>query len=495
MREHSIFCSRIHWVCIAVSLLICSTSSYGETVEIKTALKFPILSNGKIAGYSTAATGSKVEVLTRNGDKLQVRYRAFEPIWINSSDVIDYKNNDSNPGVAQQDDSTSFDPQEAIAAMVSENTDRLLEILKGKKYPDKSIQISFDQSIKNFVKSKLDFAIASQKKPQIDKEVERLRRNADVTGRPNLLNPSDRSGQERAQRIRSEADSLETKANQEIAKCEERLESAQVTLSDYLNNWIEVEKRSQERERLAEEKKHQAEAPIASAPVPSATTQSEKTPQSLETSTPKDISNKEDISSNTNADLDNANLSMGLRGPRIHGLQLGMSFDAFKQVVDSFYPSEMRVGYSTVEIPVGDLTGKIGLVAYPEGFISNTKPDPNSLRGTSLYATREGANELGVASITYITAGNPKKIIYFTLEYPILEKLFKIETMGCDDFCQNFAEAYSIPKLKGTSKPNQMRMSYESPDGWEIVFYGEFDSIEWVLLRAVPRISEKGFGD
>ena len=132
MREHSIFCSRIHLVCIAVSLLICSTSSYGETVEIKTALKFPILSNGKIAGYSTAATGSKVEVLTRNGDKLQVRYRAFEPIWINSSDVIDYKNNDSNPGVAQQDDSTSFDPQEAIAAMVSENTDRLLEILKGK---------------------------------------------------------------------------------------------------------------------------------------------------------------------------------------------------------------------------------------------------------------------------------------------------------------------------------------------------------------------------
>ena len=269
MREHSIFCSRIHLVCIAVSLLICSTSSYGETVEIKTALKFPILSNGKIAGYSTAATGSKVEVLTRNGDKLQVRYRAFEPIWINSSDVIDYKNNDSNPGVAQQDDSTSFDPQEAIAAMVSENTDRLLEILKGKKYPDKSIQIPFDQSIKNFVKSKLDFAIASQKKPQIDKEVERLRRNADVTGRPNLLNPSDRSGQERAQRIRSEADSLETKANQEIAKCEERLESAQVTLSDYLNNWIEAEKRSQERERLAEEKKQQAEDLVASEPSPS----------------------------------------------------------------------------------------------------------------------------------------------------------------------------------------------------------------------------------
>ena len=495
MREHSIFCSRIHLVCIAVSLLICSTSSYGETVEIKTALKFPILSNGKIAGYSTAATGSKVEVLTRNGDKLQVRYRAFEPIWINSSDVIDYKNNDSNPGVAQQDDSTSFDPQEAIAAMVSENTDRLLEILKGKKYPDKSIQISFDQSIKNFVKSKLDFAIASQKKPQIDKEVERLRRNADVTGRPNLLNPSDRSGQERAQRIRSEADSLETKANQEIAKCEERLESAQVTLSDYLNNWIEAEKRSQERERLAEEKKHQAEAPIASEPSPSASPQSEKTPQALETSTPKDISNKEDSANHTNNELDSINLSIGLRGPRIHGLQLGMSFDAFKQVVDSYYPSEMRVGYSTEEIPVGDLTGKIGLVAYPKGFVSYTKSDPNSIRGTTLYATRMGSNELGVASITYITAGNPKKIIYFTLEYPILRKLFKIETMGFDDFYQNFINEYSIPKLKGTSKRNQKTMSYESPDGWEIVFYGEFDSIEWVLLRAVPRISETGFGD
>ena len=259
MREQSIFGSRIHLVCIALSLLICSTSSYGETVEIKTALKFPILSNGKIAGYSTAATGSKVEVLTRDGDKLQVRYRAFEPIWIQNSDIIEITK-DSGSESDQQDDSTSFDPQKAIGAMASENTDTLVGILKGIRYPDKSVQISFEKSITNFVKSKLDLAIASQKKPLIDKEVERLRRNADVTGRPNLLNPSDRSGQERAQRIRSEADSLETKANQEIAKCEERLESAQVTLSDYLNNWSEAEKRIQEQERLAEEKKHQAEA-------------------------------------------------------------------------------------------------------------------------------------------------------------------------------------------------------------------------------------------
>ena len=322
MLEHSIFGSRIHLVCIAVSLLICSISSYGETVEIKTALKFPILSNGKIAGYSTAATGSKVEVLTRDGDKLQVRYRAFEPIWIQNSDIIE-KTKDSGSESDQQDDSTSFDPQKAIGAMASENTDTLVGILKGKKYPDNSLQISFEKSITNFVKSKLDLAIASQKKPQIDKEVERLRRNADVTGRPNLLNPSDRSGQERAQRIRSEADSLETKANQEIAKCEERLESAQVTLSDYLNNWSEAEKRIQEQERLAEEKKHQseaeaklnqeieasklasiqkeqerlaeekkhqAEAPIAAEPSPSASPQSQIAPQSVETSTPQDIS-------------------------------------------------------------------------------------------------------------------------------------------------------------------------------------------------------------
>ena len=122
MLEHSIFGSRIHLVCIAVSLLICSTSSYGETVEIKTALKFPILSNGKIAGYSTAATGSKVEVLTRDGDKLQVRYRAFEPIWIQNSDIIE-KTKDSGSESDQQDDSTSFGPQKAIAAMVPEKTD------------------------------------------------------------------------------------------------------------------------------------------------------------------------------------------------------------------------------------------------------------------------------------------------------------------------------------------------------------------------------------
>jgi hypothetical protein len=533
MREQSIFGSRIHLVCIALSLLICGTSSYGETVEIKTALKFPILSNGKIAGYSTAATGSKVEVLTRDGDKLQVRYRAFEPIWIQNSDIIE-KTKDSGSESDQQDDSTSFDPQKAIGAMASENTDTLVGILKGKKYPDKSLQTSFDQSIKNFVKSKLDLAIASQKKPQIDKEVERLRRNADVTGRPNLLNPSDRSGQERAQRIRSEADSLETKASQEIAKCEERLESAQVILSDYLNNWFEAEKRIQEQERLAEEKKHQAEAeaklnqeieasklasiqkeqerlaeekkhqaeaPIATAPIPSASPQSEKTPQALETSTPKDISNKEDVSSNTNADLDNANVSIGRRGPEVHGFQLGMSLDDFKRLVQEKYPSEIRFGYSNLKIRIGDLIGKHGAVASPKGFVANTSRDPKSifeLSGHKLFNKRNYSDfkeaYLGDASVTYIATGNPKSIIYFSLERPILEKLFKIENVGFDNFCQKFIDNYSIPGVKGKKGKYQEHMKYESPDGWAIYFEGFHDCIVSVTLLANPRSSEDGFG-
>ena len=321
MREQCILGSKIHLVCLGVSLLICSISSYGETVEAKTALKFPILLNGKIAGYSTVVSGSKLEVLAREGEKLQVRCGAYEPIWINSSDIIDNKT--TTPlEVAQKNDSNSFDPQKAIGAMAPENTDTLVEILKGKKYPDKESQRLFEQSISSFVKAKADIAIARKKKPQIDKEVVRLRWNADVTGRPNPLNPSDRSGQERAQRIRSEADSLEIKGSQEIAKCEERLESAQAVLSDYLNNWFEAEKRGQEQERLAEEKKHQAEAeakrnqeieaaklasiqkeqerlaeekkhqaeaPIASEPSPSASPQSQIAPQSVETSTPNDI--------------------------------------------------------------------------------------------------------------------------------------------------------------------------------------------------------------
>ena len=242
MREQCILGSKIHLVCLGVSLLICSISSYGETVEAKTALKFPILLNGKIAGYSTVVSGSKLEVLAREGEKLQVRCGAYEPIWINSSDIIDNKT--TTPlEVAQKNDSNSFDPQKAIGAMAPENTDTLVEILKGKKYPDKESQRLFEQSISSFVKAKADIAIARKKKPQIDKEVVRLRWNADVTGRPNPLNPSDRSGQERAQRIRSEADSLEIKGSQEIAKCEERLESAQAVLSDYLNNWFEAEKR------------------------------------------------------------------------------------------------------------------------------------------------------------------------------------------------------------------------------------------------------------
>lgn len=66
-------------------------------------------------------------------------------------------------------------------------------------------------------------AAARKKEPQATAEAARIRRNADVTGRPNPLRPGDNSGMERAQAMRSEADAIEERVKTAIKEAEGRI--------------------------------------------------------------------------------------------------------------------------------------------------------------------------------------------------------------------------------------------------------------------------------
>ena len=538
MRSATIFSLGMNPVIIiAAIVLYFNCHSHGETIEVKNPVKFPMVINGKNAGFATAPAGSKLEIIIREENKIKVKYRNFEPVWINSSDAAEENKTPADSATTEQPQTVAFDPQKALEAMESNSMEALTSMMHGQKYPDPDRQGDLDDAVSAFVKAKAEISTAKKQKLDSEAEIKRLKRNAEVAGRPNRLNPNDTSGQERAQKIRNEADTLEAKTNAEIAEREKRLDTARVTLSDYLSNWREAEKGVQEQQRLTEEKKHQVEAEVPSQaeqtsvpssaesntnsdddgdsnidaeianrskkasdvksppePSQSASPQSQDAQESQEDLNTNYSSHKYDKSSNSNTELEDTDASIGRRGPKIHGFQLGMSFDEFKELVAINYPSEMRIGHCVGldrRVSIGDLIGKPGTSAYPNGFVA----DGYRSIGVGLYSSRGDSKKfLGHASATYIAVGNPKKIIYFTLERPMLQKLFKIELMSFDDFCQNFINNYSIPELKGTSRGGDKSMHYESPDGWKIIFEGYSNRIISVHLLAVPQLSEKGFG-
>jgi hypothetical protein len=94
--------------------------------------------------------------------------------------------------------------------------------------------------------------------------------------------------------------------------------------------------------------------------------------------------------------------------------------------------------------------------------------------------------------VEVVALGSPKVVVYICFHGLALLKMFKCGSMSFDDFCQSFIDAYSIPKLNGTSKGNYRWMGYTSPEGWKIGLTKNYSTS--VSLQAVPLESERGFG-
>lgn len=196
-------------------------------------------------------------------------------------------------------------------------------------------------------------------------------------------------------------------------------------------------------------------------------------------------------------DSGNSKLTINPRGPKIHGLQLGMSYVQFCEIFKKMYSTTMSIGYVHSWdrfLADGFLITKSEKEIRPRGFPVNQE---YNLDGYGLYAS-DGDNpssRIGLAATTFVPAGPNGTIIYFTLEKALIHSLFKSEAMSYDDFCQKFIDSYGIPKLKGHKRGASASMQFTSPKGWKIILEGsDPGGISAIHLVAVPTEDEQGFG-
>lgn len=191
--------------------------------------------------------------------------------------------------------------------------------------------------------------------------------------------------------------------------------------------------------------------------------------------------------------LHNPAFSITPRGPKVHNLQLGMHYIDFFKTVQAAYPSKMQIGYYlTMDryFDVGALIGEPNNRIHPMGFLANKE---DGRIGAGLYS-RQGSNKedyLGIASATFIAAGPTKSIIYFSLEKPLLRKLFPNDSLSFNEFCQMFVDKYNIPKLKGRSDGILKDATYISPDGWKVVIVGSNNGVFVIHFAVILRQGEK----
>lgn len=168
------------------------------------------------------------------------------------------------------------------------------------------------------------------------------------------------------------------------------------------------------------------------------------------------------------------NFSMQPKGPSVHGFQLGMSYQDFLANLNKLDSRELETRqrgiFSADELVGGDKATIEITVFFPK------------------TTTGERGDVIGVA-----TLGSPRVVVYIDFKLPALMKMLKCGSMSFDEFCQSFIDAYSIPKLAGSTKGSDKWMGYTSPDGWKIGFTKSAYSTS-VDLQAVPMEHERGFG-
>jgi hypothetical protein len=199
--------------------------------------------------------------------------------------------------------------------------------------------------------------------------------------------------------------------------------------------------------------------------------------------------------------IDQQKFSINPRGPRVHGFQLGMTYESFVNLFKTLTCSEFSIGlgnYSEGEINIGDYVGISNLIIRYAGFATTAKDVsdiPPGLEGRGLFDLNDEL--IGPASLTFIVAGDNKSVVYFSLERRVLEKLFKIATLSYDEFVQKFINAYRIPKLKvvRTGMSSEYLTSYYiDENGWKIIFNGYDNKIKSVQFKVASKETEQGFG-
>jgi hypothetical protein len=215
-------------------------------------------------------------------------------------------------------------------------------------------------------------------------------------------------------------------------------------------------------------------------------------------SSDKTVQEKAVIESDIFCDPLNSNCAIAPRGPNVQGLQLGMPYDKFSEAIRRIYPSETRIGFRRsgginlrcFNLNMQGATGPHwwslpfrGFV-LPSGFVRNE--DGYGGHGTSLF--NKARENIGEASVLFVAAGPAKSILYFSMERPIILKMFShYKSFKFDDFCKEFIDEYKIPEIRGeTRESGTKEMSYLSPEGWKISFTGLRSGVWSVEIICTP---------
>ena len=443
-------------------------------ITVEKPFVIPLTLNGRQAGKTTAPVGSQIEIVAREGDKVQVKFRNLEPVWIESSALGTGDNSGSPVALEQSPSRVVFDPQKAIKALDESNVKALTEIINGRNYPDPAREEEFQASLKEFVEAKAQLESGKRQFPQLEQEAKRLRRNADVADSPNRLNPNDNSGAERAEKLREQADNLEEQGRQTISDAEDQLTEARSSLTSLLEDWEAAEQARREEDELETEQKDEA-ARLVDEPKKEdgAVKLSDGEEESGEAGERSAISAAEpndeesDHQPSPNAEEQGAtetkpdenkfgvaspqatpisNLSAYRCGPKIHGLQLGMTLSEFEANMKKIVPD-----YTLEEEVAGIQPHAIGNPTFDPLFESD-----RTLHEVQ-FMNRDG---YGFAMVSVI--GPEQIVVRIMLGFLLVNDIYKAHEMGFKEFCQNMIDGYNIPNFQGTSEG----MGYRSKSGW-----------------------------
>ncbi len=421
----------------------CFSASSDDNADSKIALvetvRIPVVLNGKEVGSTSLPAGTKVQVLSREGNRVSIKCGSMAPAWIEASKLADEKPSASPPqeSAAQK----APDPEATLKQMPP--------LIEGKKWGEVAKacrsfagaeQYSKLATLGDRLTSSLESLAASRRQRDSSKtEIERLRRNADVTGRPNPLHPEDNSPMERAAALREKADKMEQEITNAIKEAETSIEETGNEIADALSELQRIGDASlKDRDR----------------------TGVYLGPNSPEESMP----------------LWYKNYKIAPRGPKVHGLQVGMPLDAAIEAIRVYFPALS--------------------VSYDDGFPNMDLRDLVKASETCSVRpvrVRDSSSKNTLCDIT--TLGVPPKVVVIIMESPLLSALFNTPpSMSSQDFTQAFIDGYSIPEVKTKTRTDNLGRKtfsahYTDPTGWELQI-----NDDTLILGAVPKKSEMGFG-
>lgn len=430
-----------------------------ETVTLTEAVRIPIHGKGKQVGATTVPAGTKVTVVTRDGEKVSVKHGALEPVWVEESQVSGLTA--KQPNVSEPAKTSASTTPETLSALISEKkwaeAASACETLAQQDSEKFSGLADWGNQLRSALQAK---AAALAEQNNVEAEANRLRRNADVVGQPNRLNPSDRSPKERAQKLRNEADAIVEESPNNFTEAQSRI----VKLGDDISSQISL---LSDKEKASEEDDKPEIAFAADA-----------TPENQR------------LADQTSALSDSKTVRPPPKGQSIEfkGFSLNLSRSELFEVL------KKRTGPNAITLKE---------IAFTNSILGSS--GQLQLLESSYWVKDELGREIDVCVATWDASGEGH-MLNLLVSDPIVSDLFNSHDLDFEDFVSQFITTYDIERVK-TKRSNAIDNEYivayhDSGLGWAIEISDRFPDapsrkrrIQLFRVEPAPPARQTTFGD